>query len=149
MSTRTEIAVFVTRSNGSEVLVVHRSPVQGAYWHVVAGGIEAGEDAATAARRELLEETGLVAPVSEGPQVVERVFKLTKEPAEWRPSHSPSIAEVTVWCFRCDAPEGWCPMLDWEHDDYRWCTPNEAAATLRWPETARALRKMLGSEDGL
>ena len=48
-----EVAVFVTRRNRSEVLVVHRSPTQGSYWHVVAGGIEPGESASEAAEREL------------------------------------------------------------------------------------------------
>src|SRR5690348_17916689 len=39
--------------------ILHRSPVQGGYWHVVAGGVEPGETAEEAARRELREETGL------------------------------------------------------------------------------------------
>ncbi len=64
--TGAEVAVFVTRRNGAEVLIVHRSPIQGGYWHVVAGGVEAGEAPEDAARRELEEETSLVARVSQG-----------------------------------------------------------------------------------
>jgi len=41
--TGVEVAVFVTRKSLSEVLVLHRSPEQGGYWHVVAGGVEPGE----------------------------------------------------------------------------------------------------------
>jgi len=53
------VIVFVRR--GDEVLVVHRSPAQGAYWHSVSGGVEDGETDAEAAVRELREETGLEA----------------------------------------------------------------------------------------
>ena len=69
MRTGVEVAVFVTRKSGSEVLIVHRSPEQGGYWHVVAGGVEPGEAVEDAAERELLEETGLVAKVTAGIKV--------------------------------------------------------------------------------
>lgn len=79
---RAEVAVFVTRKNGSEVLIVHRSPPQGGYWHVVAGGIEYGEAASQAAERELREETGLVASAEAGVEVIEYVDRMTKAPAD-------------------------------------------------------------------
>jgi 8-oxo-dGTP pyrophosphatase MutT (NUDIX family) len=143
MRTGAEVAVFVTRKDGAEVLVVHRSPQQGSYWHVVAGGVEAGESAAAAAARELQEETGLVAQVEAGVEVVEYVYSLTEEPAERRALYDPSVAAVTVTCFRATAPDDWEPTLDWEHDDYRWCSPRGAFETLRWPETAGALRELV------
>jgi 8-oxo-dGTP pyrophosphatase MutT (NUDIX family) len=46
--TGVELAIFVTRKGGSEVLILHRSPKQGGYWHVVAGGVEPGERVAAA-----------------------------------------------------------------------------------------------------
>jgi 8-oxo-dGTP pyrophosphatase MutT (NUDIX family) len=141
--TGAEVAVFVTRRRGSEVLVLHRSPQQGGYWHVVAGGVERGETAAAAAARELHEETGLVAEVSGGVDVVEYVYSLTEEPADRRALYDPAVAAVTVTCFRASAPDDWEPTLDWEHDDYRWCDPDEAFETLRWPETARAMRELM------
>jgi dATP pyrophosphohydrolase len=141
--TGAEVAVFVTRRNGTEVLIVHRSPVQGGYWHVVAGGVEAGEDPEEAARRELEEETSLIATVSEGPRVIEYCNRLTGDPAHRRNRHDPSVVAVTVSCYRCEAADDWEPVLDWEHDGYRWRPPLEAVTVLRWPETARALREML------
>lgn len=143
MRTGAEVAVFVTRRRGSEVLVLHRSPQQGGYWHVVAGGVERGETAAAAAARELHEETGLVAEVSGGVDVVEYVYSLTEEPADRRALYDPAVAAVTVTCFRASAPDDWEPTLDWEHDDYRWCDPDEAFETLRWPDTARAMRELM------
>jgi 8-oxo-dGTP pyrophosphatase MutT (NUDIX family) len=141
--TGAEVAVFVTRRSGSEVLVVHRSPEQGGYWHVVAGGVEPGETSAQAAERELREETGLVAKVVAGVDVIEYAYPLTEEPADRRRRYDPAIAEVEVTCFHVAAPDDWEPKLDWEHDGHRWCDPGEAFATLRWPATAEALRKLL------
>jgi dihydroneopterin triphosphate diphosphatase len=134
-----EVAVFVTRKSDSEVLILHRSPEQGAYWHVVAGGVESGESAVEAAERELHEETGLVARVTSGVEVTEYVHALSGQPAE---RHDPPVAQVEVTCFRVSAPDDWEPILDWEHDDHRWCNPREAIDALRWPATAQALRQL-------
>jgi ADP-ribose pyrophosphatase YjhB (NUDIX family) len=112
--TRTREVLIVVR-RGDELLVVHRSPENDAYWHLVAGGVEDGETWAEAAARELAEETGLVTEV--------RTLQ-----------HGFVYDGVSVECFLADAPPGWEPRLDWEHDEYRWCTPEQAAELLYWPE---------------
>ena len=116
-----EAFVFVRR--GGEFLVLHRSPENGAYWHGVAGGVEKGETFAEAAARELREETGLAAE----PAPLEHTFR---------------YEGVLVECFLAEAPAGWEPRLDWEHDDYRWCTAEEAEALLYWPEPRGLLRTL-------
>jgi 8-oxo-dGTP pyrophosphatase MutT (NUDIX family) len=143
MRTGSEVAVFVTRREATEVLLVHRAPDQGGYWHVVAGGVETGESSSEAARRELGEETGLSAEVIAGVEVVEYAYPLTEEPAERRSLYAPSVVQVAVTCFRVEAADDWEPILDWEHDAYRWCDVQTAVETLRWPETARALRELI------
>ena len=143
MRTGVEVAVFVTRKIDAEVLIVHRSPEQGGYWHVVAGGVEPAETAVEAAERELQEETGLVAEVTGGFEVTEYVDVLTKEPADRTSLHDPNVAEVAVTCFHVNAPDDWEPKLDWEHDRHRWCEPRVAIDSLRWPGTAQALRRLL------
>ena len=146
MRTGAEVAVFVTRKSDSEVLIVHRSPAQGGYWHVVAGGVESGESVAEAAERELREETGLIARVTSGLEVTEYVYPLTREPAEGRDLCDPSIAQVEVTCFRVSAADDWEPTLDWEHDEHRWCDPREAVDVLRWPATAKALGQLISGK---
>jgi lipoyl(octanoyl) transferase len=146
MPTRAEVAVFVTRERAAEVLLLRRSPEHGGYWHVVAGGIEPGETAAAAAARELREETGLVAEVGHGVAAVEYVDPRTREAAAPPSLHDPEVVEVAVTCFLVSAPDGWEPALDWEHDRHRWCSAEEAYATLRWPGTARALRELVTFE---
>jgi 8-oxo-dGTP pyrophosphatase MutT (NUDIX family) len=120
MRTR-EVFVFVRRER--EFLVLHRSPENDAYWHGVAGGVEEGESFAAAAARELQEETGLVA-----------------EPAPLH--HRFRYEDVEVECFLVEAPAGWEPVLDWEHDGYRWCSAEQAEALLYWPEPRQILHSL-------
>ena len=116
-----EVVVVVQR--GSELLVVHRSPENDAYWHLVAGGVEEGETFAEAAARELREETGLSAEVES-----------LDSPFEYN--------GIRVESFLAAAPPGWEPTLDWEHDDYRWCTREEAVGLLHWPEPRDIIRSL-------
>jgi 8-oxo-dGTP pyrophosphatase MutT (NUDIX family) len=116
-----EVFVFVQR--GDEFLVLLRSERQGGYWHGVAGGIEDGESPPEAAARELAEETGLEAT----PADLGRTYVYDA---------------VTVHCFAVDAPAGWEPQLDWEHDEHRWCTVAAAEELLHWPEPREVLREV-------
>jgi 8-oxo-dGTP pyrophosphatase MutT (NUDIX family) len=141
-----EVAIFVARRGRSEILVVHRSPEGGGYWHTIAGGVEPGESSVEAARRELLEETGLVADTLEAAgEAVEFWYPLSEEPADRQAQYAEGIEEVHVDCFMVDAPDGWEPTLDHEHDGYRWCVAADAPAEMFWPDTADALRRLLGT----
>ncbi len=115
-------ALIVLR-RGGEVLVVHRSPEGGGYWHQIAGGVEEGETDAEAAARELEEETGLRADVG-------------------APRHSYVYDDITVICFLVDVPPGWEPRLDHEHDDHRWCPAAEARRLMRWQDAADAVEQL-------
>jgi 8-oxo-dGTP pyrophosphatase MutT (NUDIX family) len=115
--------VFVFVRRAGEFLVLHRTPENDGYWHGVAGGVEDGESYAEAAARELAEETGLV-----------------REPKPL--SHRFVYEQVTVECFLADAPPAWEPALNEEHDEYRWCTVEEAEVLLYWPEPRDLLRSL-------
>jgi 8-oxo-dGTP pyrophosphatase MutT (NUDIX family) len=129
-----EVCVFVRR--GEEFLILHRSPEHDAYWHCVAGALEPGETFAQAAARELCEETGLDAT----PTDLRRRFEYDVE--GWESHSRPGADHVAVECFLAEAPAGWEPALDWEHDDYRWCEAGEAAALLYWPEPREVLQEL-------
>jgi dATP pyrophosphohydrolase len=130
-----EVFVFVRR--GDEYLMLRRSPGQGGYWHCVAGALEAGETAAEAAGRELLEETGLAAK----PLDLDCTYEY--DLAGWEAHYAPGTERIHVECFLAEAPPGWEPMLDWEHDDYRWCSAAAAAELLYWPEPRRVLEELV------
>ena len=130
-----EVAIVVRR--GDEFLVVHRAPAGGAYWHLIAGGVDPGEEPEAAAVRELREETGLEAPIV---RLGERSYVPT---AEDRQVHE-YADEIQVVLFVADAPPGWEPALDHEHDDYRWCTAAQATRLLHWPEPREAVEIAAG-----
>jgi dATP pyrophosphohydrolase len=129
-----EVFVFVRREG--RYLVLHRSERQGAYWHSVAGGLEVGETFADAAARELREETGLETHVA----ALDRrcVYRLEN----WEPRYEPEGDEIAVEFFLAEAPAGWEPQLDYEHDDYRWCSAEEAIDLLFWPEPREVLQEL-------
>lgn len=116
MARTAEVAIYVARRDRSEILVLHRSEAQGSYWHTVAGGIEDGERPIEAARRELLEETGLELAI-EGPA------HISDYPVDGGGS-------MPVHAFIVDAPDDWEPTLDWEHDDHRWAAAADAPGAL-------------------
>jgi 8-oxo-dGTP pyrophosphatase MutT (NUDIX family) len=117
------VEVFIVVRRADEYLVVHRVPEDGGYWHGIAGGVEPGELPAAAAARELFEETGLAA-----------------QPA---PLDRPFIYDaVTVYTFAVEVPPMWEPELNEEHDEYRWCSREDAIALLFWPEPKDLLRAL-------
>jgi lipoyl(octanoyl) transferase len=128
-----EIVVVVRREGA--LLVLRRSPERLGYWSLVAGGLEPEETPLVAAQRELLEETGLKAEVRELPVALS--YSLLDDPPPIRARYAPGIETVTVHAFVADAPAGWEPTLDAEHDVHRWCSLDDAVELMMY-ETARA-----------
>jgi lipoyl(octanoyl) transferase len=133
------VVIFRDRTAEPEFLVLKRSPERHGYWHLVAGALDDDEDAATAAARELNEETGLRAPIID----LERsyVYPLDDEPPEVRARFGAAVTEVAVTAFAAKAPSTWDPELDEEHVEYRWCGASEAIALLEYPEPQDAVRE--------
>ena len=94
-------------------------------WRMVGGKVEPGETAHAAARRELVEETG---------QVPARFWTLPSVNAfyEWHADRL-TLAPAFAAELRAD------PVLDREHDAFRWLPAADAAALLAWPEQRRLL----------
>jgi len=129
-----EVAVFVHRHDRH--LVLRR--VDRRIWHVVAGVVEPGESFPTSAARELAEETGLVARIVdlETPQryVIEDKYRVL---------YAPDVTEVLIHSFVARAPATWEPVLNEEHDSYRWCTLDEALEPLHWAEAKRSASRVV------
>jgi 8-oxo-dGTP pyrophosphatase MutT (NUDIX family) len=100
------------------------------YWHVVAGVVEEGETFAKAAVRELREETGLDAVV-----IALGIQQTYQVPDERRSQYLTGVSAVAIENFAVEVRSEWEPVLNEEHDDYRWLTASEAIAIAHWPET--------------
>jgi 8-oxo-dGTP pyrophosphatase MutT (NUDIX family) len=131
-----EVVVVVRR--GAELLVLRRAPERLGYWSLVAGGLEPDETPHEAAARELAEETGLRAAVRRLPIALS--YSLLDDPPAIRARYQPGIERVTVHAYVVDAPPGWEPMLDAEHDLHRWCELDEAVGLMPYETTRDALR---------
>ena len=110
-----------------EYLLLRRVPSEGGFWQVVAGGVEDGEDLAEAARRELIEETGIV------PLALERI--------DYSYSFLVDDEKITVYIFVAHVAARQEPEISSEHDKYRWCQFDEALGLLYWPEDVEALKR--------
>ncbi len=135
-----EVLVVVRR--GDSFLVLHRAPQYDAYWHLVAGGVEAGETALEAAERELVEEVALDARGRLVDLARVYAYPLAEETETVRARFAADVEAVTVECFSVEVDRGWEPTLNDEHDDYRWCARDEAAALLFWPEPRELLLEL-------
>lgn len=122
------VVVHRTKPSHREFLVVLRSPERAGYWHLIGGGVEAGETPAEAGLRELAEETGLTNPLS-------------FEPISVALGYEGADGWVTAHAFAAEAPSDWEPVLDEEHVEHRWQTADEALAMLQHDEPREALRK--------
>jgi dATP pyrophosphohydrolase len=119
--------VFIRR--GDDFLLFHRAIDH--YWHVVAGVVEEGETFVGAAARELREETSLDAAL-----IDLKMPQGYRVPDVMRHEYAPGVDEVAIENFAVEAPAGWEPILNEEHDQYRWLSLTDAIELAHWPETA-------------
>ena len=107
--------VWRSRGGDLEVLLVHRPKYDD--WSLPKGKLDAGESHEQAARREVLEETGLACSL--GAELIESRYKDGKG----RPKR------VRYWAMRPDAGSF---EVNQEVDEVRWLTPAKAAQLLTY-----------------
>jgi dihydroneopterin triphosphate diphosphatase len=136
------VQVFVCRRAGEDFLVLHRSVECGGYWHPASGGLEQGESPEDAALRELREELELNASGRFWPVRYEYGYPADEEPPERQAQWPPGTDWIAVTGFIVEAPPRFEPTLNFEHDDYRWCSREDAVALFRWPDVGEALQEL-------
>jgi 8-oxo-dGTP pyrophosphatase MutT (NUDIX family) len=124
------VAVVVLRGRGADAQVLLLRRAGGAFagaWTFVMGGVEEGERGTDAARRELLEETGLA---------LTTLFTAGELDAFYDPVRD---RIVHVPFFVAHAGEGEIALEADVHDEHRWASFAEAAELLEFASHRRAL----------
>jgi 8-oxo-dGTP pyrophosphatase MutT (NUDIX family) len=118
---------------------MHRVPRGGGFWQGVTGAPLWDESDEQAAAREVREETGFEVEIE--PLDFRYELHRKEEDAElWARLYEPGTKIIPEECYAAEVPPGSEPTVDRvEHDEYRWCSFEEAAGLLKWEENRRAL----------
>jgi len=122
--------------NGGQILVLRRSQRVGTYrgkWGAVAGYVEDGETPEQAARKEILEETG----------IADAELVRTGRPYEFLDEGIGVLWVIHPFRFRVKSRE---VRLDWEHDEARWIDPAELEGMDTVPHLADSWKRVSGEE---
>ena len=135
-----QVLIYPARAvNGDwEYLLLRRTVSRGGFWQGVTGGVAEGEDILEAAKREFVEETGLV------PVTMHRLDYSYAFPVEdrWRHLYAEGVQEITEHVFVVQVNGQQAPIIDPdEHDEWAWCRLDRALELLTWPENIEALQR--------
>ncbi len=130
------VTVMVFRRMGARVEFLQLRRAEAPYagtWQPIMGGIQTGETAVAAARREMREEAGLGAGSG--------LLALWSLDAV-RPFYmSGPDAVVLSPTFAAEADPAWSPILNNEHTGHRW---SDSPDTFTWPGHAEACAEITG-----
>ncbi len=133
-----QVLVYPVREKGDdwEYLLLKRIENIGGFWQGVTGAPEKGEDILDAAKRELLEETSYI------PNFVFQTdfsYKILVE-EKFNKDYPEGVTEIPehVFVARINQPD--LPSIDsQEHEDWKWCSFDEAFELLKWEDNKKAL----------
>lgn len=131
VSRTVEVCLFRVAGGVPSYLLLQRSndePLYPGMWQLITGTIQSGERAADAARRELIEETGLAIKKFWIVPFVNSFYAATEDAVHMSPF------------FAAETGVGSEPTLSDEHQGYVWCQREQAEKKLVWPGQREGLR---------
>lgn len=120
----------------TEFLLLKRSAKRGGFWQGVSGAPFDGEELIQAAKRELLEETGI------NPKSIRQtsfMCSLIVEP-QWRHHYRPEVTKIDEFVFTAELSEFESPTLSDEHVQFAWHELDACLELLKYPNNKDALR---------
>ena len=131
VSRTVEVCLFRLDGAVASYLLLRRASGEKLYpgmWQLITGTIRSGEQALDTARRELTEETGLAMKRLWIVPFVDSFYAATDDTVHMSPF------------FAVEVEAGSEPTLSQEHQEYAWCTREQADRTLVWPGQREGLR---------
>ena len=123
--------------HGWEFLILKRIESRGGFWQGVTGAPENGESLIEAAKRELFEETGykLVTLTQTGK------FYVIPMEDRWKDIYPKNTTEIPEYLFIAKIDDLGPPNIDpIEHDDWKWCSYEDAMKYLSLDDNKKALK---------
>jgi len=143
---RPQSVLVVVYTPRGEVLLLRRTYPKG-FWQSVTGSLQWGESAMQAARRELYEETGIMA----GERLIDlaRQIRFPIKPA-WRARYAPGDHVNTEHWFALPLPFRRLPGLQpKEHSEYQWMPYRQAMRLVSSWTNRKAIRQLFNEPDPL
>ncbi|OZV10741.1 hypothetical protein CIW83_18670 [Tissierella sp. P1] len=135
MIKRTNIQAFIFSKNPSfKILILKRIPERGGYWQPVCGGVESRENLIETVIREVFEETG----ISNIKSILDLDYTFT-----YREIKEGELMEMQDYCFTVEINNITNIKLSDEHEEYKWCSYNQAKEILKWEHNLIALEKLI------
>ena len=131
-----QVLVYLYRRGLSlEFLLLKRTEQWGGFWQGVTGAPEWEESDVEGAVREVLEETGF--SISDDITAIGVRYEISRESDldgdRWEQLYGPDVERLPEEVYVAELPVGAEPRLaDYEHDDFRWCSFDEALELLKW-----------------
>ena len=135
-----QVVVFAQDAGARAYLLLRRVASHGGFWQSVTGSLEGDETHEQAAIREVNEETGILAQLS---QLIALDLVNTFEIApQWRVKYAPGVTHNQEVCFALRVQKRDIRLDPLEHDGYQWVDYDTAMRLLYWESNKRAFAVM-------
>jgi dATP pyrophosphohydrolase len=131
-----QVVIFADTPAERRYLLLRRIASQGGFWQSVTGSLEDGETHASAAVREVLEETGICSTAED--LIDLNVLNTFEIAPRWRDKYPPGVTHNEEKCFALKVRECEVTLDLLEHQAYAWEPLERAVKMLYWESTRRA-----------
>lgn len=140
---RPESVLVVVHTRDGDVLLLRRVEPPD-FWQSVTGTLQTDETPAEAARREVMEETGITALAGLEDTGIVREFPII---GPWRARYAPGVTVNREYAFTLALPGRVVPQLSpGEHAEYLWLPAPEAAERVASWTNRDAILRLLTTE---